>query len=92
MFERKITAMTTALTILILIAPIAVAVALGWAARRSGVLRFRLDQFRMAAPMAGRVFADDRDLLRMEHDLDAIRTRFERQPAWPSSGAVGERR
>lgn len=92
MFERKITAMTTALTILILIAPFAVAAALGWAARRSGVLRLRLDQFRMAAPMAGRLFTDDRDMARMEHDLDAIRTRFERQPAWPSSGAVGERR
>jgi hypothetical protein len=92
MSERKITAMTAALTILILLSPLAVAVALGWAARRSGFLRLRLDQFRMAAPMAGRLFEDDRDMLRTEHDLDAIRTRFERQPVWPSSGALGERR
>ncbi|ULE35101.1 hypothetical protein [Mycobacterium sp. IDR2000157661] len=84
--------MSTALTILILIAPPAAAVAFGWAARRSGVLRFRLDQFRMAAPMAGRLFTDDRDVLRMEHDLEAIRTRFEHHPIWPSSGALGERR
>ena len=27
-----------------------------------------------------------------QHELDAIRTRFERQPAWPASGALGERR
>ncbi|MEO3758405.1 hypothetical protein ABGB19_08990 [Mycobacterium sp. B14F4] len=84
--------MTAALTILILISPFAVATALGWAARRSGFLRIHLGQFRMAAPMAGRLSTDDRDMLRIEHDLDAIRTRFERQPAWPSSGAVGERR
>jgi hypothetical protein len=84
--------MTTALTFLILIAPFAVAAALSWAAHRSGSLRFRLDQFRMAAPMAGRVFEDDRDLFRTQHDVDAIRTRFEHQPVWPSSGALGERR
>ena len=34
--------MTTALTFLILIAPIAVAVALSWAAHRTGSLRLRL--------------------------------------------------
>ena len=48
--------MTTALTFLILIAPIAVAVALSWAAHRTGSLRLRLDQFRMAGPMSGRFF------------------------------------
>jgi hypothetical protein len=84
--------MTTALTFLILISPFAVAAALSWAAHRSGSLRFRLDQFRMAGPMTGRLFADDRDTFRMEHDLDAVRTRFEQQPFWPASGAVGERR
>jgi hypothetical protein len=88
--------MTTALTILILISPFAVAAVLSRAARRSGFLRLHRDQFRMAAPMTGRLFgldlADDRDVRRMEHDLDAVRTRFERHPAWPSSGAVGERR
>ena len=88
--------MTTALTFLILIAPFAVAAALSWAAHRSGSLRMHLDQFPWSAPMVGRLFgtdrADDRDAFRVEHDLDAIRTRFERHPMWPSSGALGERR
>lgn len=83
--------MTTALTLLILASPFAVAAAFGWAAHRSGVLRLHPDQFRIAAPMAGRIFEDDRDLLRIEHDLDAIRTRFERPAGW-SSSAFGERR
>ena len=93
--------MSTALTFLILIAPFAVAATLSWAAHRSGSSpcpsggrcpqRMRLDQFRLAAPMGGRFF-DDRDAFRVEHDVDAIRTRFEQQPAWPSPGAVGERR
>lgn len=84
--------MSTLLALLVLISPVAVATTLAWAASRSGHLRLHRDQFRTAAPMAGRVFEDDRDLLRLEHDLDAIRTRFERHPVWPSSGAVGERR
>jgi hypothetical protein len=83
--------MNTALTFLILIAPFAVAVALSWAAQRSGSFRMRLDQFRLAAPMGGRFF-DDRDAFRVEHDVDAVRTRFEQQPAWPSSGVLSERR
>jgi hypothetical protein len=84
--------MTIALTFLILIAPFAVAAALSWAAHRSGSLRLRLDQLRMAGPMSGRFFEDDRDVFRVEHDFDAVRTRFEQQPSWPASGAVGERR
>lgn len=88
--------MTTALALLILGSPFAVAAALSWAAHRTGSLRFRLDQLRMAGPMSGRFFsadlADDPDLRRIEHDVDAVRTRFERQPSWPASGAVGERR
>ncbi|MGH3676090.1 MAG: hypothetical protein ACRDU5_10205 [Mycobacterium sp.] len=83
--------MSTALTFLILIAPFVVAAALSWAAHRSGALRVRLDQFRLAAPMGGRFF-DDRDAFRVEHDVDAIRTRFEQHPVWPSPGALGERR
>jgi hypothetical protein len=83
--------MNTALTFLILIAPFAVAAALSWAAQRSGSFRMHLDQFRLAAPMGGRFF-DDRDTFRVEHDVDAIRTRFERHPVWPSSGVLGERR
>ena len=35
---------------------------------------------------------DDRDGFRVAHDVDAVRTRFEKQPFWPASGAVGERR
>lgn len=87
--------MSTALTLLILGFPLAVAAAVAWAAHCSGNLRISLAQFRPAAPMVGRLcrsFDDDRDVLRVRHDLDAIRTRFERQPVWPSSGAVGERR
>jgi hypothetical protein len=84
--------MTIALAFLILIAPFALAAALGWAAHRSGALRLHLDQFRFSAPMVGRLFDDDRDLYRVEHDLDAVRTRFERHPVWPASGALGERR
>lgn len=84
--------MTVALITLVLISPFALAGALTWAAHRSGVLRIHLDQFRVSAPMRGRLFEEDRDLYRVEHDLDAVRTRFEAHPVWPSSGAVGERR
>ena len=84
--------MTTALTFLILIAPLAVAAALSWAAHRSDSLRIRFDQFRWSAPMMGRLFEDDRDEFRIAHDVDAIRTRFERNPVWPTSGTLGERR
>ncbi len=83
--------MTTAMTFLILIAPFAVAVALSWAARHSDPLRIRFDRFRWS-PVMGRLFEDDRDGSRAAHDLDAIRTRFEKQPFWPASGATGERR
>jgi hypothetical protein len=87
--------MTIALIVLILLGPFAVSAALTWAANRSHILAIHLDQFRFSAPMVGRLFDDpdaDRDGLRVHHDLDAVRTRFENQPAWPSSGALGERR
>ena len=88
--------MTTALAFLILISPFAIAAALMWAAHSTGSLRLRLDQFRMAGPMSGRFFspdlADDRDALRIDHDVDAVRTRFERHPAWPASGSSSEAR
>jgi hypothetical protein len=84
--------MTTALTFLILISPVLVAAALSWAAHRTGSLRFRLDQFRMAGPMSGRFFEDDRDLYRADHDVHAVRTRFEHQPVWPASGSLSEGR
>ncbi|OBK79032.1 hypothetical protein [Mycobacterium sp. 1274761.0] len=70
--------MSTALTFLILIAPFAVAALLSWAAHRDRGVRGLSD--------------DDRDGFRVAHDLDAIRTRFEKQPFWPASGATGERR
>jgi len=69
------------LTFLILTAPFAIAVALSWSAHRRRPMRTYL---------AG--VAEDRDDYRVEHDLDAIRTRFERSPLWPASGAKGERR
>jgi hypothetical protein len=88
--------MTATLTFLILIAPFVVAAAQSWAAHRSDSLRMRLDEFRAAAPMVGRLFDplpdQDRDAFRIGHELDAIRTRFEKNPVWPASGAMGERR
>mgnify|MGYP000964587269 CR=1 FL=1 len=85
--------MSTALTFLILIAPFAVAVELGWAARRSGILRFGTHQFTWSAPMTGRLSGSGiGDDPRVAHEVEAIRTRFERHPTWPSSGALGERR
>ncbi|MGV0851230.1 hypothetical protein [Mycolicibacterium phlei] len=84
--------MTTALIFTALIAPFVVGALIVWAAHRTGSLRLRRDQFRWAAPMAGRLFEDDRDVQRIHHELDAIRTRFEQHPVWPSSGALGERR
>jgi len=73
--------MSVILTFLILIAPFAVAVALSWAAHRGQPMRTYL---------AG--VNEDRDDYRVEHDIDAVRTRFERSPTWPASGAMGERR
>lgn len=77
----------TVLGFSILVSPVVVAVALGWAARRSDGLRLGLDQFAVSAPLRGRLSGDGADAPRMEHELDAIRTRFERQPM---SGALGE--
>jgi hypothetical protein len=58
-----------------------------------GRLRRHLDEYRFTTPMVARLLEDgDADYRRMGHDLDAIRTRFERHPAWPGSGATGERR
>ncbi len=58
--------------------------------------RLRLPELWLATLTAGRAYgsdpADDRDALRVQHDLDAVRTRFEQHPAWPASGALGERR
>ena len=65
----------------VLLGPFALVATLAGRARRGGHLRWHVDQFRFAAPMAGRLFADpmydDADVRRMEHDIDAIRTRFD---------------
>lgn len=75
-----------------LLAPFTLAATFASRARRDGYLRWNADQFRFAAPLAGPLFDDDADRRRVDHDVDAIRTRFERQPSWPSAGAQGERR
>ncbi|TFV60023.1 hypothetical protein E4P42_06530 [Mycobacterium sp. PS03-16] len=86
--------MTTALIALAVTAPFALTAALAWVAHRNGILRLHLDQFRVFAPMRGRLSdgQEDRDFSRAQHDLEAVRSRFEEHPVWPSSGAVGERR
>ena len=88
--------MTTTLVLLAILAPFPVAGFFIRAAYQQGNLRFRLDQFRPGAPFTGRLAgsgdAVDRDGLRATHDLDAVRTRFERLPSWPASSASGERR
>ena len=84
--------MTFLLTLSILIAPFLAASVFAWIAHRSDGLRMGLDQFRVSAPMRGRLSPDSSDVSRMARELDAIRTRFEQQPSWPASGALGERR
>ncbi|MGE2731176.1 hypothetical protein [Mycolicibacterium vaccae] len=69
--------MNIVLPFLILVAPFAVAWLLSWAADRS----WRTPRLRA-----------DPDYSRVQHDFDAVRTRFEQQPTWPSSRATGERR
>ncbi|WP_441959517.1 hypothetical protein [Mycolicibacterium houstonense] len=80
--------MTVAIALIILASPFVVAAAVSWAARRNNLMRFRLDLF----DIPFRVGQPDYESYRAGHDLDAIRTRFERQPSWPSAGASGERR
>ncbi|AGM27127.1 Uncharacterised protein [Mycobacteroides abscessus] len=60
---------------LVMLAPFALAIALSWIARRNKTFRIHLDHFRIAAPMGG-TFAEDRDLERQRHELEAIRTRY----------------
>jgi hypothetical protein len=50
-------------------------------------LRRYLDEMRFTTPMVARLLEDrDSDSRRIGHDLDAVRTRFEQHPTWPSSG------
>ncbi len=59
------------LMLIVLLAPFAVVAALESRPKRGSHLRW------FAAPITGRLCEDDADLRRMEHDTDAIRTRFE---------------
>jgi hypothetical protein len=40
-------------------------------------------------PAAAQADERDRDATRSEHDLNAVRTRFERRPSWQSSATRG---
>lgn len=90
--------MTALLTFLlltvVLLAPFGVVAAIAAVSHRDGTLRLQGAQFMVAAPLAGRLYrdVDDADARRVEHDVDAIRTRFENHPVWPSPGVLGERR
>ena len=86
------TALTYLLLIAVLVAPFALVAFIARQAHRDGHLRWRVDQFRVSAPMMGRLFEDDADMRRIGHDLDAVRTRFEQHPSWPQPGVLGERR
>ncbi|WP_299564119.1 hypothetical protein [uncultured Mycolicibacterium sp.] len=74
--------MTTALALSILISPVALSGAIAWLHHR----------FTTRWPPPGIPPTGDRDLDRMAAEAAAVRARFERHPAWPSSGALGERR
>jgi hypothetical protein len=69
------------LTFLILAAPFAVATVLSWSSHRGRTTRTYLEGV-----------VDDADWYRIQHDADAVRTRFEQAPTWPASGVRGERR
>lgn len=88
--------MTTTIAYLLLItallAPFVLVAALAARAHRQGRLRWHLHQFRVGAPLVGWLSDDDADTRRANHDLDAVRTRFEKHPVWPDSGVRGERR
>lgn len=73
--------MNTILATLVMAAPFAVAALFSWASHRSHPARNYLAAVN-----------DDRDWYRIEHDADAVRTRFENTPTWPASGVTGERR
>jgi hypothetical protein len=73
--------MTVLLAFLVLSAPFVLAALLSWASHRNDAARNALL----------REFGDP-DYYRVIHDVDAARTRFERTPSWPASGAMDERR
>lgn len=79
------------IALLTVLAPFPLAAVLIAVASRRGELRWRPHQFRAAAPMSGLLDGLDADARRSQHEIDAIRTRFEHQPTWPGSGAGGAR-
>ncbi|WP_328361722.1 hypothetical protein OG976_10860 [Mycobacterium sp. NBC_00419] len=81
------------LTVLLL-APFGIIAAVAVVSHRDGTLGWHGADFMVAAPLVGRLYHDDHDAdaRRINHDLDAIRTRFEEHPVWPSPGVLGERR
>lgn len=74
-YPNTMSAMAIIAATLVMLAPFALAIALSWIARRNKTFRIHLDHFRIAAPMGG-TFAEDRDLERQRHELEAIRTRY----------------
>ena len=85
---------TFLLLTVVLLAPFGVVAAIAAVSHRDGTLRLHGAHFMIAAPLVGRLYDDghDADARRVEHDLDAVRTRFENHPVWPSPGVLGERR
>lgn len=77
---------------IILLAPFALVAVIATVAKRHRTLHLHAHQFRLSGPLMSHLFDDDADARRISHDLDAVRTRFEHHPTWPSSGALGERR
>lgn len=73
--------MDALLIFLILLAPFVVAALLDRTSSRSDI---------MSNYFSG--VAEDSDWHRIQHDADAVRTRFEQAPTWPRSGGCGERR
>ena len=85
---------TSLLLTVVLLAPFGVVAAIAAVSHRDGTLRLHGARFMLAAPLVGRLYhnVDDADARRVEHDLEAVRTRFENHPVWPSPGVLGERR
>lgn len=56
-------------------------------------LRRYLDEIRFTTPMVARLLEErDADGRRLDRELDAIRTRFEQAPTWPTSGRRADNR
>ncbi|WP_264070967.1 hypothetical protein [Mycolicibacterium komossense] len=81
------------LLIVVLLAPFALVAVLAARSRGSHFLRGHLDQMRYTNRDVARLVEEgDADGRRLDHELDAIRTRFEQQPSWPTSGVRSDSR